>query len=64
MEVTAIIGKAKENITKAREKQRKHYNHKHANPAVYQVGATVLVKDFYVIRERKEKLITAGLAHM
>ena len=60
---SAIIGKAKKNITKVQEKQRKHYNRKHANPAVYQVGATVLVK-FYAIGERKEKLITVGLAHM
>ena len=53
---SAIIGKAKENITKAQEKQRKHYNRKHASPAVYQVGATVLIKDFLRHKRKEGKI--------
>ena len=50
---SAILDKAKENIAAAQEKQRAHYNRKHANPTVYQVGSKVLVKDF-LHKKRKE----------
>ena len=50
---SAILDKAKENIAAAQEKQRAHYNRKHANPTVYQVGSKVLVKDF-LRKKRKE----------
>jgi len=43
---STILEKAKENISAAQEKQKKHYDQKHANPAVYKLGAKVLVKDF------------------
>ena len=50
---SAILDKAKENIAAAQEKQRAHYNCKHAKPTVYQVGSKVLIKDF-LRKKRKE----------
>ena len=49
---STILEKAKENISAAQEKQKKHCDQKHANPAVYKLGAKVLVKDF-LRRKRK-----------
>lgn len=41
-----IIENAKENITAAQKKQKKHYDRKHATPGVYKIGTKVLVKNF------------------
>ena len=48
---SAIIGKKQRKTS-----QRKHYNRNHASPAVYQVGATVLVKDFLRHKRKEGKI--------
>ena len=43
---STLIEEAKANIEAAQEKQREHYNRKHANPEAFLVGSKVLIKDF------------------
>ena len=43
---STLIEEAKANIKAAQEKQREHYNRKHANPEAFLVGSKVLIKDF------------------
>ena len=45
-----ILEEAKLNILQAQQKQKEHYNNKHANPHRYSIGTKVLLKDF----KRKE----------
>ena len=44
---STLIEEAKANIETAQEKQREHYNQKHANPEAFLVGSKVLIKRFY-----------------
>lgn len=53
---STILEKAQENISAAHEKEKKHYDQKHANPAVYKLGAKVLVKDFLRQKRKGGKL--------
>lgn len=50
--------KAKENIKKAQEKQKKYYDRKHAKPDAFAVGEKVLIKDFLRKKRAGGKLDT------
>ena len=52
--------RSKSKIEAAQEKQREHYNHKHANPEAFLVGSKVFVKDF---SRRKRQMDLRWLAH-
>nr|XP_047133003.1 uncharacterized protein LOC105847471 isoform X3 [Hydra vulgaris] len=55
-ERSCILEKAKKNIETAQEKQKLHYNKKHANPFVYAIGSKVLIKDFLRKKRKDGKL--------
>ena len=41
-----LLEEAKSNILIAQQRQMEQYDHKHANPDVFEVGTAVLKKDF------------------
>lgn len=53
---SSIIDKAKQNIEVAQEKQRAHYNRKHASMFTYNLGSKVLVKDFSRKKRKEGKM--------
>ena len=53
----AILEEAKLNILQAQQKQKEHYDKKHANPHSYSIGTKVLLKDFKRKKTKGGKLL-------
>ena len=53
-----LLQQVKANIKQAQDKQKEYFDHKHANPTAYSVGAKVLKKDFLRKKRKGGKMDT------